>query len=121
MTSMSDTITTDEVGDEAFFRVVSTHHLASRSIYVLGGEIESGIIRPDMQVEIDLNSGLNVFFDISGIEFMRKDNGELVALTLKVEDVETVSFLDALELSGERIRIISANRLPASNVGGQTS
>ncbi len=105
---MSQIAETDTTCGSASFKVESTHHLASRRLYVLAGAIQSGTIRQGMKIELDIHSGLIINLDVFGIEWMRFPDGEKVALTIKLESSEQLEFMEALELGGETLNLAPA-------------
>jgi hypothetical protein len=105
---MDDCAEKNTACEHAIISVESTHYLMSRSLYILAGTIESGILRPGMKIELDLHSGLVIALDLHGVEFMRVPQNELVALTVKVECAEQLEFMDALDPAGEKSRVAPA-------------
>jgi hypothetical protein len=102
---MIDRPTTSTDHDIALFDVKSTAYLASRSLYVITGEIRSGIVRPDMRIEIEWNSTISMHLDVLGIEFMRRPEGELVALTISINGKQEADIIDAMGILGSRLRL----------------
>jgi hypothetical protein len=100
-----DRPTTSTGHDIALFDVKSTAYLASRSLYVIAGEIRSGIVRPGMRIEIEWNSTINMHLDVLGIEFMRRPEGELVALIISISGKQEADIIDAMGILGSRLRL----------------
>ncbi|MFD0725167.1 hypothetical protein [Lysobacter brunescens] len=89
----------------ALFEVKSTCYLASRSLYVIAGEIKSGAVRAGMQIEISLNSAITMNLDVAGIEFIRQPERELVALTVMVDSKAEADLIDAMNIAGSQLQL----------------
>jgi hypothetical protein len=87
----------------AIFKVHQTFVLNSRSLFVFAGEIIQGAMRPGMNIHISANDGLGMDIPVQGIEFLRKDGGELVALTVALEDQSDADFLQQFDVVGETL------------------
>jgi hypothetical protein len=89
----------------ARFLVDRSYVLPSRSLYVAEGTIVEGTVVPGMLLTIGLNNSLSMAWPIAGVEFVRRSESELVALTVLCEDADEVDFLQSFELSKEEIFI----------------
>jgi hypothetical protein len=89
----------------ARFRIERTYVLSSRLLYVIEGTIIEGVLFPGMLISIGFNDCFSMEFPIYGVEFVRRANAELVALTVLCEDAEEVYFLEGLWLSNDEVLI----------------
>lgn len=89
----------------ARFLVDRSYVLPDRSLYVAEGTIVEGTVVPGMLLTIGLNNSLSMAWPIAGVEFVRRSESELVALTVRCEDADEVEFLQSFELSKEEIFI----------------
>lgn len=85
----------------AQFKVSRSFLLPSRSLFVLAGAITEGAVRPGMFVLIPFNRSASKACSIEGVEFLRSDNLEEIALTVRYEEPDEGAFLQTLDISDE--------------------
>jgi hypothetical protein len=89
----------------AIFKVQQTFALTSRSLFVFAGEITQGTVQPGMSIHISLNEDATMDVPVQGVEFIRKDGAELVALTVAIEDQSDADFLQQFDVVGESLAL----------------
>ncbi|QPF75556.1 hypothetical protein G8A07_23315 [Roseateles sp. DAIF2] len=87
----------------ATFRVHQSFVLSARSLYVFAGQVVQGDVRPGMKIRIAISEGLEMEMPVEGVEALRQDGGELVALTVALEDPDDADFLQQLDVVGESL------------------
>ncbi|KQQ78981.1 hypothetical protein ASF73_21075 [Xanthomonas sp. Leaf131] len=87
----------------AIFKVYQSFALSSRSLFVFAGEIVQGSVIPGMNIHIAISDGLQMDIPVEGIDFLRTDGGELVALTIALEDRSDADFLQQIDVVGESL------------------
>ena len=74
---------------------------------MLYGNIEQGTVRAGMVVLVPL-SNLSVMAPIHAVEFVRKEGHEHVALVIRCDDPDELSFWESLDITDERLLVREA-------------
>ena len=74
-------------------------------MFVVSGDILSGVVKKGMTMKIRMNSGLAVALPIESVEFVKKIEGSELGLTTICRDADELSLLQALNVGGEQIEI----------------
>ena len=91
----------------ALFHAMGTFVLSARPSFVLYGNVERGTVRAGMVLLVPLSS-LSVSGAIHAVELVRKDDNEYVALVIRCDDADELSFWESLEISDERLAVREA-------------
>lgn len=87
----------------AKFKVDRSYLLPSRSLFVMEGAILEGVVHPGMNAHLSFNSKFSMACPIKGVEFVRRENDERVALTVNYEQQEEGDFLQYLNICNEEL------------------
>ena len=98
---MTDTVENDA---DALFHAIGTFVLSARQSFVLYGHVERGTVRAGMVLLVPL-SNVSVSERIHAVEFVRKDGIEYVALVIRCDDADELSFWESLDISDERLAV----------------
>jgi hypothetical protein len=89
----------------AVFAAKGSFGIPSRRLFVISGEILSGLVRNGMTMKVRLNSTLAFDLPISAVEMVKKVDGSEVGLCTVCRDADELSLLKGLNIAGETIEI----------------
>lgn len=89
----------------AQFHATSSFAIPSRRVFVISGDILSGVVKKGMTMKIRFNSGLALSLPIASVEFVTGKAGSEVGLTTICRDSDELDFLRGLKIGGEQIEI----------------
>jgi hypothetical protein len=92
----------------AQFHATTSFAIPSRRMFVISGEIISGVVKKGMTMNVRFNSGLAVNLPIESVEFIKKKEGTEVGLTTICRDADELDFLRSLKIGEEQIEIEDA-------------
>jgi len=92
----------------ALFKATASFVIPSRRMFVVSGDILSGVVKKGMTMKIRMNSGLAVSLPIESVVFVKKKEGSELGLTTICRDADELSLLQALNVDGEQIEIEDA-------------
>lgn len=88
----------------ATFQILRSYPLPDRMLYVFAGKVIHGAVHPGMNIQIPLNSAVTMTVPVEGVEFLRFEEGELVALTVSA-DASDIEFLKQVDVIDEVLSI----------------
>jgi|GEM_PF-1477571 len=89
----------------ALFNAKASFSIPSRRLFVISGEILSGIVKKGMTMKVRMNSAFALSLPIEGVEVVTKKEGSEVGLTTLCRDADELSMLQSLNIGGEQIEI----------------
>lgn len=98
----------------ALFNAKASFHIPSRRLFVISGDILSGVVKKGMTMKIRMNSSLDVSLPIDSVEFVTKKGGNEIGLTTVCRDENELSMLQDLNIGGEQIEIEDPAENPPS-------
>lgn len=106
----------------ALFNAKASFSIPGRRLFVISGDIVSGVVKKGMTMKLRMNSSFALSLPIEGVEFVTKKEGSEVGLTTLCHDGDELSMLQALSISGEQIEIEDteqpeANKITTDNSG----
>ncbi|KRA20802.1 hypothetical protein ASD69_05720 [Lysobacter sp. Root604] len=90
----------------AIFKVQYAFPLTSRLLFVFAGEIIQGAVGPGMSIHISLDEDATMDVPVQGVDVLRRDGDELVALTVAIEDQSDADFLQQFDVVGESLTVL---------------
>jgi hypothetical protein len=89
----------------ALFNAKASFSIPSRLLFVINGDILSGVVKKGMAIKLRMNSSFVLSLPIDGVEFVTKKEGSDVGLTIACRDADELSILQGLNMGGEQIEI----------------
>ncbi|KRD39814.1 hypothetical protein ASE35_05695 [Lysobacter sp. Root916] len=90
----------------AIFKVKYAFPLTSRSLFVFAGKVIQGAVERGMSIHISLNEDATMDVPVQGVDVLRRDGDELVALTVAIEDQSDADFLQQFDVVGESLTVL---------------
>lgn len=105
----------------ALFNAKASFTIPSRRLFVVSGDIVSGVVKKGMLMNVRMNSSFSMSLPIEGVEFVTKKEGGEVGLTTLCSDDNELAILQGLNIGGEQIEIDDpeeeANQPPQTTPG----
>jgi hypothetical protein len=92
----------------AQFHASTSFAIPSRRMFIISGQIVSGVVKSGMTMNVRFNSGLALSLPIESVEFVDKKDGSEVGLTTICGDADELKFLEGLKIGDEDIEIADA-------------
>ena len=89
----------------ARFNAKASFAIPSRRLFVISGDILSGVVKKGMTMKVRVNSSSVLSLPIEGVEFVTKKEGSEVGLTTLCRDAEELSLLQSLNIGDGQIQI----------------
>ena len=89
----------------AQFHATTSFAIPSRRMFVISGDVVSGVVKKGMTMNVRFNSGFALSLPIESIEFVDKKDRSEVGLTTICRDAEELEFLKGLKIGDEEIEI----------------
>jgi hypothetical protein len=99
----------------ALFKANAGFTLPSRRLFVVSGEILSGVVKKGMTMKVRVRSSVALSLRIERVEFVFRSGVSEVALTAGCQDERELSMLQALSIAGRRIEIEDPEGPEANN------
>jgi hypothetical protein len=91
----------------ALFQCESTFEIPERRLFVLAGQITSGIVKVGMQILIPFNSQVSMAMEIHSIEQINSTSHEAkLGICHVVEADDDLAMLIGLNIGGELLKIV---------------
>lgn len=94
----------------ALFNANASFSIPSRRLFVISGDIVSGVVKKGMSIKVRIKSSLAISLPIEGVEIVTKKEGSEIGLTTVCRDADELSMLLGLKISGEQIEIEDAEK-----------
>ena len=89
----------------ALFNAKASFSIPSRLLFVISGDILSGVVKKGMTMKVRMNSSFALSLPIEGVEVLTKKEGSEIGLTTLCRDAEELTLLQGLKIRGEQIEI----------------
>jgi hypothetical protein len=99
----------------AQFHAIGTFHLRSRKIFVIYGDVLSGVVRSGMTLALPFNGSLSLSGRVAAVEFVDlvPQRRAYVGLVMAYDDPEELDIWEAVSIADEVLEISDASAEPA--------